>query len=202
MVDTLQHNDPLFQKHPVRVAKSLLGIIIKVGDSSGRIVETEAYTGPPEDLASHAHTRTNSASELMHTVGKLYIYSIHGGIATNITCGTDKAGAVLLRAIEPVTGIHEMVRRRSRPGTKISKSWNVNNLGSLRSMTNGPNKLTEALGIKKTWSNTKVGDRVYLLPGNPPKQIITTERIGISRSKKFPWRVCDAESAFLSRTVS
>lgn len=201
MTKGLRQSSALFKKHPTAVARDLLGIVIKVGELSGRIVETEAYTGPPEDLASHAHTRASSAAEIMRTAGHIYIYSIHGGIATNITCGEGEYGAVLLRGLEPEIGISKMIENRSRRETKISKTWDANDFHSLTTLTNGPNKLTEALGIKKEWNNTSVGKHVNLLPGESSGEIVATQRIGISEFSDHLWRFCDAGSEFLSRPL-
>ncbi|MCF7803119.1 MAG: DNA-3-methyladenine glycosylase [Candidatus Marinimicrobia bacterium] len=192
----------LFQEHPVAFAEKLVGMKLQVEDCTGRIVETEAYTGPPEDLASHAYTRKNSAAEIMQTYGRLYIYSIHGGQATNITCGKEQVGAVLIRAIEPLSGIDLMIRRRSRKNTKISTTWDSNNYKSLHSMLNGPNKLTAALGIRKAWNETPVGRYVEIIEGETPEAIVATPRIGISASTEHRWRFCDADSDFLSRPVT
>lgn len=193
--------DTLFYTPAPELAPALLGMTIIVNSCAGRIVETEAYTGPPEDLASHAHTRKNSAARIMQTAGRVYIYSIHGGVATNITCGNQAPGAVLIRAIEPLRGITTMIERRSRKPTKISQTWNPNNHYSLRTMTNGPSKLTQALGIQKSWNDSLVGEKIQLAVGNPPDTIRRSTRIGISKARDLRWRYCDAESDFLSRPV-
>lgn len=191
--------EDVYRQPPVDCARLLLGTIVQVGDCSGRIVETEAYTGPPEDYASHAYTRNNSAGAIMETAGRIYIYSIHNGLALNITCHPREYGAVLIRAIEPISGLDWMIRRRSRRDTKISRTWNREKYASLRTLTNGPSKLCEALGIRREWNNTPVGERVQLLRGEKPSHIVTTSRIGISASQELPWRFCDVSSRFLSR---
>ena len=198
-------NSPLsaksYQQHPVEFAKMVLGCVIWVGNCSGRIVETEAYTGPPEDLASHSYTRSNSAAELMKTAGILYVYSIHNGLAANITCHPGEYGAVLLRAIEPLKGILEMMTRRSRRKTKVSQQWDVGNYKSLKTMTNGPSKLCQALGIKKQWNTSKIGEYVQIFERDQEPEIEATKRIGISQSTDHLWRFCDADSNFLSRSL-
>ncbi len=191
-----------YQQSPVDFAQYLIGCGIQVGECSGRIVETEAYTGPPEDYASHAYTRQPSAAEIMHTAGRVYIYAIHAGVATNITCNDRKAGAVLIRAIEPLTGIGQMIHRRSRKNTRVSKTWDINNYRSLTTLTNGPSKLSEALGILIAWNDSKVGEHLSLFPKNDLPQIISTRRIGISSSEDLEWRYCDPHSSFLSRNLT
>ncbi len=177
-----------YQLHPTGFAPFLVGAIIRVGDRTGKIVETEAYTAPPEDYASHAYTREQSAGPIMGTAGRVYIYSIHAGLALNITCDPEQTGAVLIRAMEPLEGITEMIRHRSRRDTKISRTWEAEDYSSLTTMTNGPSKLAEALGIRKSWNTTPVGEHIQLFT-----------RIGISRSADLPWRYMDAGSGFLSR---
>ncbi len=201
----MSRNDPLpadsYQKHPIEFAKILLGCTIQVGSCTGQIVETEAYTGPPEDLASHSYTRANSAAELMKTAGMLYVYSIHNGLAANITCHPNEYGAVLLRAIEPLEGITKMIARRSQRKTKVSQQWDEVNYKSLKTMTNGPSKLCEALGIQKQWNRSKIGEHVRVFQRNYKPEIKATERIGISQSTEYLWRFCDANSDFLSRLL-
>jgi len=201
----MNQNTPLpsenYHLHPLVFAKRLLGCVIQVGECSGRIVETEAYTGPPEDLASHSYTRANSAAELMKTAGLLYVYSIHNGLAANITCNSGEYGAVLIRAIEPLEGIPEMVTRRSRKKTKVSQQWDLNNYKSLKTMSNGPIKLCEALGIQKQWNRSKIGKNVKIFKRDQEPEIQATKRIGISQSTDYLWRFCDANSDFLSRPL-
>jgi len=192
----------IFDQEPTDVAEALLGSILQAGDCTGRIVETEAYTGPPEDYASHAYTRNNSAGTIMKTAGRIYIYPIHNGLALNVTCHSGEHGAVLIRAVEPLAGLARMIHRRSRRDTKISRTWNRERYASLRTLTNGPSKLCEALGVQREWNGTPVGEHVRLLAGEKPSRIVTTPRIGISASEELPWRFCDADSHFLSRRVT
>lgn len=188
-----------YQLHPVEFAEYLLGCLIQVGECSGRIVEAEAYTDAPEDYSSHAHTRKKSAGEIMNTAGRIYVYSIHAGLATNITTDPENTGAVLIRAMEPLQGIAQMIHRRSRSGSKISKTWQRDDVTTLRSLTDGPSKLSEALGIQKEWNNTPVGEHLLLLDKTEQPVIASSPRIGISSSRDLPWRFYDRNSPFVSR---
>jgi len=190
-----------YTQHPVGFARLLIGCFLVVGDNVGKIVETEAYTGPPEDYSSHAYTRQNTAGEIMQSAGLLYVYSIHAGLAANITCAQSQPGAVLIRAIEPMENLHEMIRRRSRKRTKVSRTWDLEDYMSLKTLTNGPSKLAEALGIRKSWNGTKIGKHILLCQRKETPEIATTQRIGISASQELPWRFCDAKSQFLSRKL-
>lgn len=189
----------IYQLHPVEFAEYIIGCYVKVKTCTGRIVEAEAYTNAPEDYASHAYTRENSAYEIMKTAGKVYIYSIHAGLALNITTDFETVGAVLIRAIEPRYGIELMMKRRSCRKTKISKTWEKDNPNTLRSLTNGPSKLAEALGIEKVWNNTSVGQYIQLYDKNEPPHISKSPRIGISSSQDLAWRFFDKKSNFVSK---
>jgi DNA-3-methyladenine glycosylase len=135
----------------------------------------------------------------MNTSGRLYVYSIHAGLATNITTDPEYTGAVLIRAIEPLQGLDQMIHRRSRSGSKISKTWQRDDLTTLRSLTDGPSKLSEALGIQKSWNNTRVGKHLQLMNKTEQPVISSSPRIGISSSKDLPWRFYDRNSPFVSR---
>src|SRR3989339_935802 len=121
-----------FAGDTITVAKELLGKVISVNGCTARIVETEAYG---KDPASHAFTRTERSALMYDTYGHVYIYLIYGMYnCLNFTTETHgKPGAVLIRALEPLTEIETMQKRR--------KTNNLHNLCS------GPGKLCQALNI-------------------------------------------------------
>ena len=101
----------------IALAKFLLGKILVRDDDdgrvSGRIVETEAY--PPGDDAGHArsgHTQRNAS--LFLQAGHVYVYRAYGiSMMLNISSEVEGVGAgVLIRAVEPISGIDIMRRRR------------------------------------------------------------------------------------------
>lgn len=153
------------------VAKELLGcLLVKETDgivTSGWIVETEAYVGI-EDQASHSFDGKNTPRmQVMYDeAGVIYIYQMHTHQMLNIV--TREKGdpqAVLIRAIEPYEGIDVMEMRRGRRGYET---------------TNGPGKLTKALGITKEDYET---DSL-----TPPLFIDTTKKkhpIAIEESKRI-----------------
>ena len=101
-----------------KVAKDLLGkmLVRKLtkGTIKGRIVETEAYYGE-EDPASHAFRgRTERAKIMWGIPGTAYVYLIYGMyyLFNIVTEKKGKAGAVLLRALDPQEGIAVMKRIR------------------------------------------------------------------------------------------
>jgi DNA-3-methyladenine glycosylase len=156
----------------------------------GRIVETEAYLAE-HDEASHAwrgRTRRNQA--MFGPPGTLYIYFSYGChyMANIVSEPEGSAGAVLLRAMEPVEGIEQMrLKRRTEKST---------------SLMSGPGKLTQALGIgPDLYAETLFGQRCWLeeAPELPPGSIGTGPRIGISRSINLPWRKFVIDSPHVSK---
>ena len=99
-----------FNQDSVKVAKKLLGKIIRYKETSGIIVETEAYKGKEEgDEASHAFKKTKRSELMYNSYGKFYIYFIYGNYyCLNITTEKNKPGAVLIRALKPIKGIKVM----------------------------------------------------------------------------------------------
>jgi len=144
------------------IARELLGktLVTRFGGklTSGIIVETEAYGGP-EDKASHAHgnRRTARTESMFLPGGHAYVYLCYGihHLFNIVTGPQDYPAAVLIRALEPLEGIPEMLKRRNFK--KVEPR-----------LTAGPGALTQALGI------TTAHDRASLLTG--PIRVIDTDR--------------------------
>ncbi len=114
-----------FARDTVTVARELLGKIISINGMQARIVETEAYGRDP---ASHAFKRTERSKLMYDTFGHIYVYLIYGMYeCVNVTTDKNDAGAVLLRAVQPLTGISRMQRNR-----KVNK---------ITELCSGPGKL-------------------------------------------------------------
>jgi len=183
-----------YARETVRVAKNLLGKqLVRVKGRVrmiGRIVEVEAYRGS-DDPASHAfHGLTLRNAPMFGEPGRAYIYFTYGNhYCLNITTherGTP--GAVLVRAIEPLEGISVM--RRLRP--------NVPELA----LTNGPGKLTKALGIDKSLNEvdmTKPGPLFVMNAEEAHFKIGQSTRIGIRVGKDRLWRFYVSGSRHVSR---
>ncbi|MBI5230580.1 MAG: DNA-3-methyladenine glycosylase [Coriobacteriales bacterium] len=183
-----------FERSPSEVAPDLLGRVLASTSggvlTAGAIVEAEAYLGA-DDPGSHASTKgvTKRNVVMYGPPGTVYVYFTYGNHhMVNLVCGPQgEAGAVLIRALEPVEGIEAMARRRSgRP---------------LRELANGPGKLAEALGIdlSDNGSLLNVG-RLSLFEGEPTSsdRIDLSGRIGLSAGHELLLRYYDSESAFLS----
>jgi len=196
-----------FYKRPtLAVAHDLIGAVLHVekgGRSvSGQIVEAEAYLGQ-DDAASHAAGGPTPRSRIMFgPPGVAYVYFIYGKYhCVNVVCevaGT--AGAVLIRALEPLTGLDLMARRRRRGkvgGRKYSAS----------ELCNGPGKLCQALGIDLRWNGLSLrhsrrgGRRLWLERGaTTTVQVATTPRIGIRKAAALPYRFIATGSDCLSES--
>lgn len=181
-----------FEASPEEVAPQLLGKVLAhrtaAGVLAGRIVEVEAYLGPhndPPDPAAHAYRGpTPRNSVLFGPAGHAYVYAIYGRyFCANITCESEeRAGCVLLRALEPLTGVEQMARNRGLvPGVKS------------RLLTSGPSRLCQAMGLSRTAHNEMdVVDRASPLQvrddGYAVGEVLVTARIGIHEAVDWPLR--------------
>ncbi len=174
-----------FSRDTVKVAKELLGKTLKFGDLSGIIVETEAYKGFPDE-ASHAYKKTKRSSIMFDSFGKYYVYFIYGNYyCLNITTEDGNPGAVLIRALEPLTGIDIMKKRR--------------NTEDISKLTNGPSKLCQAFGIDKAINATDVNDKIGVIGNNSQPKIISAFRIGIKKATHLKWRFYIKDNPYVSR---
>ncbi len=118
----------------VEAAAALVGCTITHGECSGVIVETEAYH--EAEPACHAFVGlTPRTRTLFEAPGIAYVYRSYG-VHALLNVVVEPAGvgaAVLIRALEPVRGLHHMVERRGRE--------------TPTDLCSGPGKLTQALGI-------------------------------------------------------
>jgi len=167
----------------VTVAKNLLGkrIVRKIGKHkmTGIIIETEAYRHK-DDSASHAFRKITERNKAMFgDVGIAYVYFTYGmHYCFNVVAKHPKikAGAVLIRAIEPEKGINMMQENR-----KIT---------NLKNLTNGPAKLTQALKITKEQYGVDLtrNSKLFITEGiKKSKEIFTNPRIGINESTDKLW---------------
>src|SRR6056297_276424 len=198
-IDDLQVMDPalFLDSDPVRLAEQLIGQFLvsnKAGvKTGGRIVETEAYKAP-EDKACHAHLNryTKRTSVMFEPGGCTYVYLCYGiHHLLNIVTGPEGAAhAVLIRAIEPIWGLDIQAERRSgRP----QREW-----------TNGPGKLTRALGITTSDNRQPINtaEANICILKNPKRSvdILAAPRVGIDYAEEcisWPWRFLDAKSQFV-----
>ena len=179
--------DPWLHSHltgdAATVARRLLGTTILSTvdgvETRGVIVETEAYTGL-DDPASHAHAskrRTPRNDAMFSSRGTLYVYVSYGmHHCINVVTGEEgDPAAVLVRALEPVSGLEVMAVRRGRE----------------RDLCNGPGRLAQALGINIQHNYHDLArPPIQLEPGElvPDVEVGTSGRIGVSRAADWPLR--------------
>lgn len=174
-----------FKRDAVQVAPQLLGKILSVNDCLSRIVETEAYEG---DSASHAFKRTARSAVMFDTYGYVYVYLIYGmHYCVNITTNkVGDAGAVLIRAVQPLTGMEFLIKRRK---TTV-----------LPDLCNGPGKLCAALGITKMMNGVPLGNGVQIFDDKfKVGKIASSSRIGIKDAQDLPWRFFIEGNEFVSK---
>lgn len=176
------------------VARDLLGAILEChtpeGIAAGRIVETEAYLGE-HDLACHAAVgRTTRTAPLYGPPGIAYVYFIYGmyWCFNAVTRAKHEPSAVLVRAVEPVTGLELMRRRRPHAHRDAD-------------LTNGPGKLCLALGIdgRQNW-NPLQRPPLLIRAGEAvaDSEVEVTPRIGITKAAEWPLRWVVRDNAYVS----
>ena len=192
-----------FDRDPRRVARELLGKLVVRRERgkvvAGRIVEAEAYLGAG-DLAAHAAAgRTARNAVLFGPPGHVYVYFIYGMYyCLNFSCLPDGvAGGVLIRSLEPVAGLEAMARARGL------KHFNPDSLRDLRSLTSGPGRLCEAMGITRPRDNAKDAasprsDLQVRDDGFRRGKIAITPRIGIVKSAGLKLRYVIKGNVFVS----
>jgi len=168
------------------VAPDLLGMLLVRRldgvDRIGRIVETEAYLGS-HDLAAHSSRGRTARTEAMFgSPGHAYVYLIYGVYnCLNVVTGPgERASAVLIRALEPISGIDEA--------------------------TNGPGRLCRALRIDRSlYGHDLLGGELYIAHPEgpqPPFEIAAGPRIGVDYAGDWahkPYRFTIAGNPHLSR---
>jgi DNA-3-methyladenine glycosylase len=189
-----------YRKDLLYVAQNLLGkILVKVDGKnflSGKIVEVEAYHGD-FDKAAHSYGGITKRTEIMFEVGGyLYVYFTYGAHhCCNVVTGEKGQGtAVLIRAVEPLTGINKMIKNRF--GRKLRNEKEMFNL------TSGPGKTCSAFAINRNHSGLDLtGNKIFILESEKIKtnEIGISKRIGITKSVILPWRFFIKNNPYLSR---
>lgn len=165
------------QDDVVFIAKDLLGKYLFSNINGvvcgGIIIETEAYEGIT-DRASHAFggKRSDRTEVMFHEGGVAYVYLCYGIHSLfNIVSNMENIPhAVLIRAIHPMIGIEEMLKRTKKP--KVGPGF-----------TDGPGKLSRAMGIHFKHSGISLsGNKIWIEDRGVKvntKDILITSRIGV-----------------------
>ncbi len=179
------------------VARHLLGSylvrntengISENGIMLGKITEVEAYLGE-SDHACHAFVgKTDRTRIFWGKPGIAYVFLIYGiyHCLNAITMPEGKAGCVLIRAVEPLSGVARMVKNRHRSSSERK---------GLACLTNGPGKLCQALAIDRSLNGTDLtnpNSPLYIARGESSDsqnaEIKITKRIGITKAAEQPLR--------------
>jgi DNA-3-methyladenine glycosylase len=183
------------------LAKDLLGKVLytqidgKI--TSGIIVETEAYFGI-QDKASHAYggRRTDRTETLYSKGGISYVYLCYGihHLFNIVSSVEGEPHAVLIRAIEPLTGKDIMETRRNMPASKAA-------------ISSGPGSAAKALGIDRSFNKKDLGgDEIWIEDHGikyTQEQIIASPRIGVAYAQEdalLPWRFFIKENKYVSKS--
>ena len=164
--------------------------------AAGRIVETEAYRHEGDhSLTLHLQRKRHQAQGLYVPGGHAYIYTVYDRHALfNIAChDAAHPDAVLIRAIEPLVGIEEMLQRRGL--AKVG-----------RALTAGPGVLSQALGITPVLSGQLVtGPEIWFEDHGqtvPAADIVASARVGLAyagaEAAGLPWRFRVRDSKWTS----
>ena len=170
-----------YARGAVDVARDLLGKVIRHGSASAKIVETEAYLGTDDAAAHSARGPTPRTKVIFGPPGHAYVYLIYGmHYCLNIVAEPEGvAGCVLIRAVEP-----------------------SNDMAGIALPSNGPGKLTRALGITlKHYGVDLTRGPITLHESSDEEafEIGISPRIGISQAAELPLRFFIRGNRFVSR---
>jgi DNA-3-methyladenine glycosylase len=175
------------------VAEDLLGKVFARNSHEvvlrGRLVEVEAYAGQ-EDPGSHAFRGPTRRTQIMFgPAGFLYVYVIYGMHACMnvVTDEPGVAGAVLLRAAEPLEGLGTMeANRGDHP---------------IAELCNGPGKLCQAFGVTRAHNGADLlGQEIWIEDdGFRPTVISRSARVGLSAGRELPLRYFLPDNRYVSR---
>lgn len=203
-MDSAKQLKPLpreFYARPVlTVARDVIGKLLvhraPEGLMVGRVVEAEAYRGP-EDRAAHSwNGRRTARTEVMYgEPGLAYVFFVYG-MHWHLNLVTTRAGAphaVLLRAIEPLRGAELMAARRGVPASHVS-------------LSNGPGKLCQALGVDRRHYGVDLTAGAALFLSDGPVlgrgKLGRSARIGVDYAENWaekPWRFFEQGNRWVSR---
>lgn len=188
-------NKEFYERDTRVVARELLGkVIVRKLDGKilkGKIVETEAYLGE-EDRASHARFgKTNRNYLMFEEAGRVYVYFIYGMYyCLNVTTEVKgKAGAVLIRGIEPLEETEVMKRNRKK--------------AEIKRLTDGPGKICQAMQIDKSFNGEEIFDDNGILYIEQEEkynfEIVESKRIGVKMDLDENMRYYIKNNKFVSK---
>jgi len=183
----------------LQIAKELLGKILVTKwnglETSGRIVEVEAYNGVI-DKASHAWGgRRTNRNEIMYADGGVaYVYLCYGihHLFNVVTNKKETPHAILIRALEPISGIDVMLERTGKKQLD-------------NSLTRGPGNVSKALGIFTKHTGESLLSKMLFIAQDDFKwskrELAASPRIGVDyagEDAKLPYRFFIKGNPFVS----
>jgi DNA-3-methyladenine glycosylase len=191
-----------YKRNVLLVAEDLLGKIFVYNNLnlevklSAKIVEVEAYNGRIDEAAHTFNGKTERNKIMFEEGGFLYVYFTYGiHFCSNIVTGKkDEGTAVLLRAMEPISGLEEFGKRRFNK-KKLSEKEKIN-------LLNGPAKICQAFNIVRNQNGVDLTKgEIYLLDATkiPNSKVVRTTRIGIKKSTELPWRFYIKDNQYISK---
>ena len=193
-----------FRRDAIVLARALLGTVLiheaPDGVAAGRIVEVEAYRGP-EDRAAHSYggRRTPRTETMFGEAGHAYVYFVYGmHYCFNVVAAeVGRPEAVLVRALEPLSGI-ELMRARRGLAAKAAEA----------SLARGPANLCRAMGIDRRLNGADLLSgslRIESGRALPPRSIGRTTRVGVAYAGEHAnrlWRFYERGNPAVSAPAS
>ena len=179
-----------FARSVHEVAPDLIGAAVRVDGVGGVIVEVEAYESAVDPAAHGFRGRTPRNASMFGPPGHAYVYRSYGiHWCLNLVCEEEgRAAAVLIRALEPTSGIEEMRERRG--------------LAEPRLLCSGPGRLCQALAVTREHDGLPLDAPPFeRRAAESSVDVVTGTRIGISVAAELPWRYAAAGSRYLSRPL-
>jgi len=185
-----------YARPTLTVAADLIGCVL-VHDHggvrcSGRIVEVEAYIGEADPACHAAAGPTARNQPLYGPAGLAYVYFNYGmhWLVNAVTEAAGAPAAVLVRALEPLTGLEAMRARRgeARAAARDGVTWS----GRDAHLCRGPGNLTRALGITGAQNHAPLSAgplRIHAPSVKAaPLPVSWSGRVGIRLGQDRPWR--------------
>ncbi|MGF9565178.1 DNA-3-methyladenine glycosylase [Neorhizobium sp. JUb45] len=172
-----------FDRSSVEVARDLIGAELIFAGCGGVIVETEAYE--PDDPASHSFRGMTPRTRTMFgPPAHAYVYRSYGiHWCLNFVC--KPGSAVLIRALQPVSGLAEMETRRGKTDPLL--------------LCSGPGRLCQALGVGIAQDGLPLYQPPFVVtPAHVTAIVDIGKRIGISKAMDQPWRFGLRDSVHVS----
>jgi DNA-3-methyladenine glycosylase len=183
-----------YDRPTLEVTRDLIGKVLVHNrrglQTSGVIVEAEAYIGESDPACHAAPGLTRRNEPLYGPPGHAYVYLSYGihCLVNVVTEAPGSPAAVLIRALEPLEGVEAMRRRRRR---RLKGRRLVDRELPDQGLCRGPGNLTMAMGITLAANRLDLlGERLFVEDrGSRRARLAWGPRIGISVGTERPWRV-------------